>query len=149
MSESIAHRLESALLALFQADATITSIGPDLRHGNDQSKPRSAHAIIVQCVPAENANFAETGGGVWFRSRANITAGGWPQRDESGERVDALYSRVETILFNITRTQLNALLVGDLAGISIDGIVHEAPDEINEQDAIGRNYALTLHGHTT
>ncbi len=149
MSESIAHKCESALLALFAADTTIKSIGPDLRHGNDQTQPRAAHALIVQCVPAENANFAETGGGAWFRVRANITAGGWPQRDETGERVDALYSRVESMLFAITRTQLNALLVGDLSGISVDGIVHEAPDEINEQEAIGRNYALTLHGHTT
>lgn len=149
MSQSIAGKCESAILALFQADTTIGTIGPDLRRGNDQSTPRRPHVIICQCVPAENANFAETAGGIWWRVRANITAGGWPQRDQDGSTLDNLYARVETILGGITKTQLNNLLTGDLSGFVIDGITHEAPDEINEQEAIGRNYALTLHGHTS
>lgn len=149
MSESIAHKCESALLAIFKANADVIECGPDLRHGNDQTKPRAKSAIIVQCVPAENANLAETAGGIWWRVRANITTGGWPQADESGDRLDTLYAAVEYILGHITRTQINAQLTGDLSGFSVDGIVHEAPDEINEQEAIGRNYALTLHGHTT
>lgn len=145
---TINRKIETALLALFQADATIAKIGPDLRHYFDNSVPKVPLALIVHGYPAQNANFAETAGGAWWTVRVEIMAAGMVQRDETGERVDALHARAEIILGSLTAAQVNAQLTGDLSGFTIDGIVHDDPQDVADDTIIGKTYALTLHGHT-
>ena len=145
---TISRKLESALLAIFQADATTKEIGPDLRHFFDNTQPRAPLALIVHAFPAQNANFAEPAGGSWWTVRVETIALAPVTRDEDNRRVDSLHARVEAIYGNLTASQINAQLTGDLAGFTIDGIVHDAPEDLADDAAIGRTYAFTLHGHT-
>lgn len=145
---TISRKLETALLTLFAADATIKSIGPDLRHYFDNAQPKVAAALIVRGLPAQNANLAELAGGAWKTVRMEIMAAGTVQRDESGERTNALFARVEILLAALTASSINALLTGDLAGFTVDGLIHEAPEEIADDVLLGKTYALTVHGHT-
>jgi hypothetical protein len=145
---TLARKVETAILALFQADTTIGQIGPDLRHYFDNSVPRASLALVVHALPASNANLSELAGGAWWTIRVETMAIAPVARDQSNDRVDALQGRVEAIFGALTTTQINNLLTGDLAGFTVDGIVHEQPEDLADDTAIGQTYAFTLHGHT-
>jgi len=142
MSSSLSRRIETSIVAKFAADSTIKTVCADVRHYHDQSRPRANLALIVRCLPAENLNTGPKGMGNVYRTRVEIMAAGRIAPDEDGAKVDALTSRVEAMAY--------AWAAGDLTvtGLTIDGITAEPPDEVYEDDLVGKLVVLTVHFQT-